>query len=60
MAAPTSIQKFYACLNNPTEPGKDVKALAEDAIHPDWRSIGSISSKGRDEFVGMCAFFGQK
>jgi predicted ester cyclase len=53
-----AVAPFYDMLNRPA--GKDLKALAETAMAPDWRSYsGEKAFKGRDEFVAQVAGFGQ-
>ena len=52
------IAPFYAMLNTPS--AKDVKALAESVLLPDWRSYsGENNSKGREEFVAQVGGFGK-
>jgi len=52
------IAPFYDMLNKPAT--KDLKALTEAAIAPDWRSYsGEGVFKNRDEFVSQVAGFGK-
>jgi steroid delta-isomerase-like uncharacterized protein len=52
------IAPFYDMLNQPAT--KNVQALAESVIAPEWRSYsGETVSKGRDEFVGQVTGFGK-
>ena len=52
------VEPFYSMLNQPA--GKDLKALAEQALSPDWKSYsGENEFKGRDAFVGMAGGFGK-
>ena len=52
------IAPFYDMLNKPAT--KDLKALTEAAITPDWRSYsGEGVFKNRDEFVAQVAGFGK-
>lgn len=49
---------FYEMLNRPAT--KDVKALAEQVLSPDWKSYSSATEfKGRDAFVGQVTGFGK-
>lgn len=52
------IAPFYALLNRPAT--KDVGALAQSVLAPDWRSFsGENVSKSRDEFIGQVGGFGR-
>ena len=52
------VTPFYSMLNQPA--GKDLKAIAEAAIAPQWRSFGAENnSKGREEFVAQVTGFGK-
>ena len=52
------VAPFYSMLNQPA--GKDLKAIAEAIIAPQWRSFGAENnSKGREEFVAQVAGFGK-
>lgn len=52
------IAPFYEMLNQPVT--KDLKALAEQALAPDWKSYsGETEFKGREAFVGQAAGFGK-
>lgn len=52
------VEPFYSMLNQPAS--KDLKALAEQALSPDWKSYsGENEFKGRDAFVGMAGGFGK-
>jgi predicted ester cyclase len=52
------VEPFYSMLNQPAT--KDLKALAEQALSPDWKSYsGESEFKGRDAFVGMAGGFGK-
>ena len=52
------VTPFYSMLNQPA--GKDLKAIAEAAITPQWRSFGAENnSKGREEFVAQVTGFGK-
>ena len=52
------VAPFYEMLNRPAT--KDVKALAEQALAPEWRSYSSATEfKGRDAFVGQVTGFGK-
>ena len=52
------IAPFYDMLNQPAT--KNVQALAESVISPEWRSYsGEGVSKDRDEFIRQVAGFGK-
>jgi predicted ester cyclase len=52
------IAPFYEMLNQPAT--KDVKALSELALSPDWKSYsGETEFKGRDAFVAQVNGFGK-
>ena len=52
------IAPFYDMLNMPAT--KDLKALSESVMAPDWRSYsGEGAFKNRDEFVGQVGGFGK-
>lgn len=52
------VAPFYDMLNQPA--GKDLKALAEQALSPDWKSYSSeVDFKGRDAFVAQVGGFGK-
>ena len=52
------IAPFYEMLNQPAT--KDLKALSEQALSPDWKSYsGEGEFKGRDAFVGQAGGFGK-
>lgn len=52
------IAPFYEMLNRPA--GKDIKALAEQILSPQWKSYASETEyKGRDAFVSQVAGFGK-
>ncbi|TAG47911.1 MAG: hypothetical protein EAZ30_07970 [Betaproteobacteria bacterium] len=52
------IAPFYEMLNQPAT--KDVKALSEQALSPDWKSYSSETEfKGRDGFVAQVGGFGK-
>ena len=52
------VAPFYSMLNQPA--GKDLKAIAEANIAPQWRSFGAENnSKGREEFVAQVTGFGK-
>jgi len=52
------VAPFYEMLNQPAT--KDLKALSEQALSPDWKSYGSETEfKGRDAFVGQVTGFGK-
>ena len=52
------IAPFYEMLNQPAS--KDLKALSEQALSPDWKSYsGETEFKGRDAFVGQVTGFGK-
>ena len=52
------IAPFYEMLNQPAT--KDLKALSEQALSPDWKSYASDNDfKGRDAFVGQVTGFGK-
>jgi len=52
------IAPFYDMLNQPAS--KDLKALSEQALSPDWKSYSSeIDFKGRDGFVAQVGGFGK-
>lgn len=52
------IAPFYDMLNQPGT--KDLKALSESALSPDWKSYSSETDfKGRDGFVNQVAGFGK-
>lgn len=53
-----AVAPFYDMLNQPAT--KDLKALAEAAMAPQWRSFsGDGIFKGREEFVQQVAGFGK-
>lgn len=52
------IAPFYEMLNQPAT--KDLKALSEQALSPDWKSYSSETDfKGRDGFVAQVGGFGK-
>ncbi len=52
------IAPFYEMLNQPAT--KDLKALAEQALAPDWKSYsGESEFKGREAFVAQAGGFGK-
>ena len=52
------VAPFYEMLNQPAS--KDIKALSEQALSPDWKSYDSDSDfKGRDAFVAQVGGFGK-
>jgi predicted ester cyclase len=52
------VAPFYESLNQPAS--KNVRALIEGAVAPDWRSFaGEKLSKGRDEFIQQVIGFGK-
>jgi predicted ester cyclase len=52
------IAPFYEMLNQPAN--KDLKALSEQALSPDWKSYSSETEfKGRDGFVAQVGGFGK-
>ena len=52
------VAPFYEMLNAPAT--KDLKALAEQALAPDWKSYsGETDFKGRDAFVAQAGGFGK-
>ena len=52
------VAPFYEMLNQPAT--KDLKALAEQALSPEWKSYSSETDfKGRDAFVGQVTGFGK-
>jgi len=52
------VAPFYEMLNQPAT--KDLKALSEQALAPDWKSYSSETEfKGRDAFVGQVTGFGK-
>jgi len=52
------IAPFYDMLNQPAT--KNLKALGESAIAPNWRSCGGENNcKGREEFIGQVGGFGK-
>lgn len=52
------IAPFYEMLNQPAT--KDIKALSEQALSPDWKSYSSDTDfKGRDGFVAQVGGFGK-
>jgi predicted ester cyclase len=52
------IAPFYEMLDRPAT--KDLAALAEQALSPDWKSYsGETEFKGRDAFVGQVTGFGK-
>ena len=52
------VAPFYDMLNQPAN--KDLKALSELALSPDWKSYSSETDfKGRDAFVGQVTGFGK-
>jgi predicted ester cyclase len=52
------VAPFYEMLNQPAT--KDLKALSEQALSPDWKSYsGETEFKGRDGFVAQVAGFGK-
>ena len=57
-AARRAVAPFYEMLNQPAT--KDLKALSEQALAPDWKSYSSETEfKGRDAFVGQVTGFGK-
>lgn len=56
--ARAQIAPFYAMLNQPAT--RDLNALAEQALSPDWKSYHSETEyKGREAFVSQVAGFGR-
>ncbi len=52
------VAPFYEMLNQPAT--KDIKALSEQALSPDWKSYSSETEfKGRDGFVAQVGGFGK-
>jgi len=52
------VAPFYEMLNQPAT--KDLKALSEQALSPDWKSYsGETDFKGREAFVGQVTGFGK-
>jgi len=52
------VAPFYEMLNQPA--AKDLKALSEQALSPDWKSYSSETDfKGRDGFVAQVGGFGK-
>ena len=52
------IEPFYSMLNQPAS--KDLKALSEQALSPDWKSYSSDTDfKTRDAFVAQVGGFGK-
>lgn len=52
------VAPFYEMLNQPAS--KDLKALSEQALSPDWKSYSSETDfKGRDGFVAQVGSFGK-
>jgi predicted ester cyclase len=52
------VAPFYDMLNQPA--AKDLKALSEQALAPDWKSYSSETDfKGRDGFVAQVGGFGK-
>ena len=52
------IAPFYDLLNQPAT--KDLKALSEQALSPDWKSYsGETEFKGREAFVAQVTGFGK-
>jgi len=52
------VAPFYEMLNQPA--AKDLKALSEQALSPDWKSYSSETEfKGRDGFVAQVGGFGK-
>jgi len=52
------VAPFYDMLNQPAS--KDLKALSEQALSPDWKSYSSETDfKGRDGFVAQVGGFGK-
>jgi len=52
------VAPFYEMLNQPAI--KDIKALSEQALSPDWKSYSSETDfKGRDGFVAQVGGFGK-
>ncbi|WP_418318566.1 ester cyclase [Piscinibacter sakaiensis] len=52
------IAPFYEMLNQPAT--KDLKALAEQTLSPDWKSYSADGEfKGREAFVGQVGGFGK-
>ncbi len=52
------VAPFYDMLNKPAT--KDLKALGESAIAPQWRSFaGPNNFKGREEFIAQVGGFGK-
>jgi len=52
------VAPFYEMLNQPAS--KDLKALSEQALSPDWKSYSSETDfKGREAFVGQVTGFGK-
>jgi len=52
------VEPFYSMLNQPAS--KDLKALSEQVLAPDWKSYSSETDfKGRDGFVAQVGGFGK-
>jgi predicted ester cyclase len=52
------VTPFYEMLNQPAT--KDLKALSEQALSPDWKSYSNeVDFKGRDGFVAQVTGFGK-
>ena len=52
------VAPFYEMLNQPAT--KDLKALSEQALSPDWKSYSNETDfKGRDGFVAQVSGFGK-
>jgi predicted ester cyclase len=52
------VAPFYEMLNQPAT--KDIKALSEQALSPEWKSYSSETDfKGRDGFVAQVGGFGK-
>lgn len=52
------VAPFYEMLNQPAT--KDLKALSEQTLSPDWKSYSSETDfKGRDAFVAQAGGFGK-
>lgn len=57
-AARALVAPFYDALNQPAT--KDVRALVESVVHPEWRSFaGEGLSKDREAFIGQVMGFGK-
>jgi predicted ester cyclase len=57
-AARALVAPFYEALNQPAT--KDVRALVESVVHPEWRSFaGEGLSKDREAFIGQVMGFGK-